>query len=264
MNARRRGERAVGTTARLGLAGRSGFYLILAAITCRLAFFGPVTRQDNAQGALTLVGRNPLGKVAIAATAVGFLLLGVSRLLAALRSREQSAPDRWKAAFGGIFYLALTAVPASFLAGRTSAGSEQGQQHSTARLLGLPGGGIIVVLAGIVFVVVCAIQVRSALREDFTDALRLGGVSHATRTLVVGTGKAGIALRAIVFAPIGVFLIAAGVTFDPAHSRGLDGELLGLARNPWGKALLAFIALAFATFALYSAFEARYRDMSAA
>jgi hypothetical protein len=76
------------------------------------------------------------------------------------------------------------------------------------------------------------------------------------------TGTVGIAGRALIFLPIGIWLIVAGFTFNPKNSHGLDSELLSLAGRWWGLALLSGIAFVLAMFAAYSLLEARYRDVT--
>jgi hypothetical protein len=82
--------------------------------------------------------------------------------------------------------------------------------------------------------------------------------------LVRVAGKVGIAARALVFFPIGIFLIVAAVQYDPDHAKGIDGELLELSGHSWGDAVILLSAAGLLVFALYSFLEARYRDVDAA
>jgi hypothetical protein len=89
----------------------------------------------------------------------------------------------------------------------------------------------------------------------------LAGEPRWVKRLVVVTGTVGIAARALVFAPIGIFLVVAGIQADPQHAKGLDDELALLASNRFGPVLLCVVALGLAVFASYSVLEARYRDV---
>jgi len=64
-----------------------------------------------------------------------------------------------------------------------------------------------------------------------------------------------------VFGVIGVFLVVAAVTFDPAKAQGLDGALRKLATTPLGPWLLVAVALGLVTFGVYSWCEARWRKL---
>lgn len=257
------GSRTARAVARAGLAARAGFYLLLAYLTVRVAVDGGASgRQTNANGALTVVARDPLGKAVIAAAAVGFLTLGVVRIAGAVRDRAADRQQRVLTALQGAFYLVLTWVPLSFLLGSRRTGSEQAQHAETATILGWPGGRALVVAAGLVVIGVCAYQIRMALRQDFTDGLALHRAPAWVCRLVEAAGTVGIAARALVFLPIGILLCVAAVEADPGHAKGLDAELAVIARQSWwGPALLAVVALGLVVFAVYSALEARYRRL---
>lgn len=248
--------------ARAGLVARTGFYLLLSWLVLRLLLADPHP-QANASGALQIVGRGLLGKAALAVAALGFLAYGVSRLLGAVRDRAGSRLARGSTALQGLFYVGLTEVPCSYLLGRHSTGSEQQQHSTTAHLLRLPEGRVLLAAAGLVLIGVCAWQVRTAVRSDFTDSLRTEGCSAWVRRLVRVVGRIGIPARALVFAPIGGFLVLAAVRSDPSAAKGLNAELGALARTSYGRALLAAVVLALLSFTAYSAIEAKYRDVDA-
>ena len=266
--ARRRGkaERDVGrvaiVVARVGLATRSAFYLILVYLVIQLAVDGGGGKQANAHGALSTIASNPPGRGAIAATAVGLLAFGSIRLWDAIRSRRAPWRNRIALTLQGLFYVAVTWVPLSYALGHRSAGSEQ-QQHQTVRsLLQLPGGRAIVFGSGLVLIGVCVRQMWRGLDQDFTKGMKTRGSPRWIRRLIHLTGTAGIPARAMVFAPIGIFLMIAAVQSNPRRADGLDAELATLARNTWGIAVLGLVALGLALFSAYALLEARYRDVT--
>ena len=248
--------------ARFGLVARAAFYLLLAYLVVRVMLADPGP-QANASGALRTVASTPLGRLPIALAAVGFLGFGISRLLGAVRDREATMTSRLTTGLQGLFYIALTEVPASFALGSRSTGSEQQQRTTTERLMALPAGRAIVVALGVVVIVVCLWQAVTAARTGFTDSMRTGDASHGVQVLVRVTGRLGIVMRAVVFLPIGVFLVVAAVHYDPARAKGLDATLSTVAHHPWGRGVLGLIAAGFVVFAAYSMLEARYRDVDA-
>jgi hypothetical protein len=56
-------------------------------------------------------------------------------------------------------------------------------------------------------------------------------------------GAVGSWARALVLVLVGVFVIAAAVTFDPDKARGLDASLRTVAEQPYGPWLLGAVAL---------------------
>jgi hypothetical protein len=258
-------QRSLSVLARCGLAGRTGFYVILAAITVRIAVAGGAHGpQADAQGALGLVSRPLVGKVAVAAVALGFVMFGVGRLIGAVEDHSVSGGRRTLTAIQGVFYVVMAYVPAAFLAGHTQTGSQQQQEKTTAKLLTVPGGQVLLVVVGVILVGVCVRQIRGALAREFCDGLDLTGAPPVVRRVAERAGVVGIIARALVFLPIGVFLAVAAFQSDPAHAYGTDGELLAVSSHPWGVAVLVFVAAGLATFAAFSAIETRYRSVISA
>jgi hypothetical protein len=273
--ARRRGKataQAVGqrrsarVAARVGLAARTGFYLLLAGLVARTAFDrGSGGQQTNANGAMSVIAETVLGKATLAAAGLGFAALGVVRVAGAVRDRKADAHERLFTGLQGLFYVALAWVPLSFLFGNTQTGSEQAQKQETAAVLSWPGGQVLVIALGLLVLGVYAWQVRTAVTQDFEEGLDLRRAPGWVCWLIDVAGTVGLVARAVVFLPIGVFLIAAAVQADPRHSKGLDAELATLARQSWwGPALLWLVAAGLVVFALYSGLEARYRKVSTA
>ncbi len=258
----REATRGLSLLGRLGLAGRTGFYLILTGITLRIALLGGRSKQQaDAHGALTLVSRSLVGKMAIAAVALGFVLFGVGRLVGAFEDDSVSRGRRVLTVLQGLFYLVLAYVPAAYLAGNYMTGSQQEQQRTTARLLAMTGGQEIVFAVGVILVAVCAQQIRGALKQDFRDGLDLDHAPRPVRSIAGSAGVVGITARALVFMPVGIFLMVSAVQFNPGKSYGTDAELLRLSGYGWGVALLCVVAAGLAVFTVFSAIETGYRKV---
>ncbi len=273
--ARRRGRaaaQAVGRrrsariAARAGYAARTVFYLLLAGLVARTAYDGGGGgKQTNAHGAMSVIASTFLGKVALAAAALGFLALGVVRIAGAVRDREAGTVQRVGVGLQGLFYAGLTWVPLSFLFGNQQTGSEQAQKQETASVLSWPGGRVLIIGVGVAVLAVFGWQIRMALTQDYEDGLDLKGAPGWVCRLVRVAGTVGLFARAVVFLPIGIFLIVAAVQADPQHSKGLDAELALLARQSWwGPTLLWVVAAGLVVFAVYSGLEARYRKVATA
>lgn len=258
-------ERTLSALGRIGLAGQTAFFAVLTALTVRVAVLGGASRQQaDAHGALALVSRPTIGKVGIAVVAAGLLLFGVARIVGATRDHDASAWSRVSAALQGGFYAALTYVPVSYLAGDRSAGSQQQQHRTAAQVLGMPLGRALLVAVGIIVVAVSVAQVRIAARRDFEDGLDLARMPTPVRRVTGVAGVVGITARALVFFPIGVFLVVTAVLDRPGDAYGTDQELLSLSGHSWGVAVLAAVAAGLATFVVYSAIQTVYRDVVSA
>lgn len=256
-----RAERIAVVASRFGLASRGGFYLLLAALVIRLAAEGNSGPQADANGALSTVASNPVGDVAVAAVAVGFLAFGATRLWSAWHDRRSSTWRRTTTGLQGAFYLLLTWIPLSYVLGNHTTGSNQSQHHAAGDLLRLPAGRELVALLGVIAVGVCANQIRTALTEEYAEGMQTGRAPQWVGWLVRVAALVGIPARAMVFLPIGVCLVIAAVQADPAHAQGLDQLLAKLSGHWWGVVLLVLVALGLLVFATYSFLEARYRKV---
>lgn len=245
-----------------GLAGRGGFYLIVAALTVEIAVDRHSSRQADASGALALVTTPIGGKALVAAVAAGLVCFGAQSLAEAWKCRGDDRFHAALAALRGVFYLALSWIPVQYLAGNHRVGSEQQQHHTARKLLGFSGGEVLVVIAGLVVVGTCLWQLYTALGGDPSDQLDLSRAPDAVKALAPVLARVGVFVRAATILPVGGLLVYAGLTFDPRRAAGLDGELAMLARYPWGRALLLLIAAGLVAFGVYSFLEARYRDFA--
>ncbi len=253
------GPQTLSGFARVGLLARSVFYCMLVYLVAQLALGGG--KQANANGALTTISAKPGGLAAIAATAAGFLAFGASRIWGAVRDDQQSLGSRATAFLQGAFYVALTWVPLSYALGKHKSGSEQ-QRHKTADgVLRLPAGRELLFALGLIVVVVCVHQFWNGVDQKYADGMDTDQAPRWVRVMIQAAGTIGIPARAAVFFPTGVFFMIAAVQADPNHADGLDKELATLASRDWGSAVLAFVALGLAIFALYSFLEARYRQV---
>jgi hypothetical protein len=247
------------------LVARAGFYLLLTGLVLNIAASGGTdSRQADAHGALATVAANPVGKAAVVAVAAGFLGFGLARMWGAWQDDRTPAWRRVMTACQGTFYLALTWIPMSYVLGKQSTGSNRSEHRTAGDLLGLPAGREIVAALGVVVVGVCVNQVRTALTDEYADGMQLRGAAHWVQWLVRGAARVGIPARALVFVPVGGFLVVAAVQSDPRHAEGLDEVLGKLAGRWWGVLMLAVIAAGLLVFALYSLLEAKYRRVTRA
>jgi type IV secretory pathway VirB2 component (pilin) len=112
--------------------------------------------------------------------------------------------------------------------------------------------GLIVVIVGLVLVV-------EGIRRRFMKYLRTSQMSPRTLRIVRLLGTAGTAARGVVVALVGILVIAAAVSHNPATSGGIDKALLSLRNQPAGPVLLALVALGLVIFGIYGLCEARWR-----
>ena len=89
--------------------------------------------------------------------------------------------------------------------------------------------------------------------------MSLSALSPASRRIVGGVSRFGIAARGAVFGLVGWFLIAAAYHANPGQARGLGGARRGLGQQRYGFALLAAAAMGMIAFGVFEFIRARYR-----
>jgi hypothetical protein len=246
--------------ARLGLAARAFVYVVIGWLALQIAA-GHHTEQANQRGALAEVAGQPLGKVLVWITGIGFAGYALWRLSEAALGTAAEGDDagpRLKSLARGLVYLGLAVSTISFVTGNSNQGQAQQQATTTAKLLRHSYGQWLVGLAGVIVVVVGAVMVFEGARKKFEKDLRLDGLSATTRKVVVSLGVVGTIARGVVFCVAGVLVVDAAVTYDPKESSGIDGALRTLAAQSFGPWLLGALAVGLIAFGAYGFAAARW------
>lgn len=126
-------------------------------------------------------------------------------------------------------------------------------------VLALPGGPVLVGLAGVGVIVGSAFAVRRGITHGFLRELDLRGAGLRRSTLVTRVGQVGWVALGFAYGVPGALLVVAAVRYDPAQPTTLDAGLQAVADEPYGPFLLVVLALGLLAFGLYCAYDARYR-----
>ena len=246
--------------ARVGIAARGLVYVLIAFLAVRIAFGDHDKRADQA-GAFQTLAETGWGKALlwlVAAGLVGYALWELTE--AALGHREDSSDGkrtahRAESAAKAVLYLGLALVAARVASGGSGGG---GSESLTARVLGMSGGRLLVGLAGLVVVGIGVYQLWGGVTKRFEKDIRTSDTAHDK---VVKLGQVGHVARGAVVVVVGLLVVAAAVTFDPAKARGLDAALSAFAAQPYGPLLLVLVALGLLCFGVYSFVESRLRRL---
>lgn len=255
---------AVQRLARVSIGARAVVYLLLAYLTARLALASPAGHSDSTQGAFVSVVREPGGQEAVALLGLGFLVYAAWRLLQAIGGDDSvdGGTELFKRA--GWACIAVAYLLLAGEAAETSIVGHGGAQNATsgaAHVLALPGGRVLLFVAGLG--VVCGavgLMVWAALQrfEVYLPDRRLPGWAEPVVHLVGTTGNLA---RGAAFAAVGATFAAAAVVGRASDAKGLGSALASLTRAPAGRPLLGLVALGFLAFSAMSLLEARYREL---
>jgi hypothetical protein len=243
-------ERGLVWLTRLGFAARGFLYLIIAWLVIGTG------RAEDLTGALDYLRGERVPLVLILA---GFLAYGFWRVTDALFDSEghgegkRGALGRAGAGASGIIYLSLAWQAWRLLKG-DGGGSGGGAQEQAGTVMNLPGGMLLIEIAGVILFLAGLWQLKRAISCDFCKHLR---ADIRQQEWVRWMGRGGYGARGIIFIVTGVFLISAGLSGDPGEAGGMRDALRWM-DSPVNLIVAAGLAL----FGAFSLVEARFRQIN--
>jgi hypothetical protein len=238
----------------IGLVSYGLLHLVLAWIAIQLVLWK--RGEASSEGALSELGKQPLGGVLLWIMAIGLFTLTLWQAVEATIGRDQPSRDsrlrrRLLSAGRAILYLALGALAIAVATGSAST-SGHGEETFTAKLMSVPFGQVLVAAVGAVVVGLGIAQIVKGVKQSFTEDLDRGAPPAIRRLGTVGYCAKGVAL-----AIIGGLFVWAAVTYDPKKAGGMDAALSTIRDQPFGTVLLTIMAIGIACFGVYCFFWAR-------
>ena len=248
--------------ARLGFLAKGLVYALIGVLAFQVAM-GDQQRADQ-KGALQAIADKPGGSVVLWLMVLGFLAYAVWRFSEAAFGRRDETDEKKRtakrlgSAANGAIYLSFAVL--AFRTVTSSSNSSSGADV-TAKVLGWPGGQVIIMVAGLVIMVVAVALAWRGLKTDFEKHLNTARMSRTTFSAVRRLGQVGYIARGAVFFLIGALVVKAAVDHQPGKAQGFDVALRSLAGAPFGQVLLIAAALGLICFGAYCVAEARYRRL---
>ena len=256
------------TFARFGYTAK-GFVYAAIGILALLAAFSVGGKTTGTTGALETISTKPFGKILLGLIAIGLVGYVIWRLIQAISDPENKGSDakgifsRLGYAFSGVAYagVALNAGLLAISSSKGGSGGSDSKQDWTAMVLQQPFGRWLVGLGGALVIGIGLWRIYRAYKIKFRKKLDLNELNPTQEKWLVNISRFGIAARGVVFMMIGFFVLQAAKSYDPEKVKGLDGALLTLSQQPYGKVLLTLMALGLIAYAIYLFLQARYRDI---
>jgi Domain of Unknown Function (DUF1206) len=250
---------------RIGFVGYALLHIAVGWLALQIALGRPGDEGDQA-GAFRVLAGQPFGRFLLVVVAVGLAAMSLWQLLlAAVGHRAERGFSRTferLASLGRtVLYAALAWTSYRIVVGTPTSGAQQ-QQKATAGILAQPAGRFWVTVAGLAVLALGIGMIVYGVRRVFVKRLMTYKMSHSVETTAIRLGQAGYIARGVAFGIVGVLLVRAAQTGDPAKSRGLDAALRTLAAQPFGELLLILVAVGFFAFGVYCFFQAKYRKVT--
>lgn len=251
--------------ARFGYASKCVVYSTIGLLALSVAL-GRGGKLTSAQGALTRLQDVPLGGVLIWLLCVGLVGYSLWQLLRAVLDPEQQGTKakgivkRIGYAASGVANLGV-AYFAYRLATQPNVTETAGSQKDLARqVLEWPAGQVLLGLAGVVMLVVGAVQIANALGAKFTKRIAYHDFGAKYAQTLTRIGQVGITARGIVLGAVGFFLLAAAWKGNASGVRDTAGILNWL--RDQGSWLLGLVAVGTLCYGLWCLVQALYRRIN--
>ena len=234
---------------RLGFAARGLIYFLIGYLALRSG------RAEDGGGIIDYLASGS-GLILVAIMAAGLLAYGAWRLLeawidsAGRGSDPKGAAARAGGAVAGLVHIALGVAAALHALGSGGGGGDSAESGARTAL-GLPGGGLVLILVACLLLATAFVQLANAWKQNFMRHIG-GGV--AARRWIGWLGRAGFLARGIVFLIIAWFFWRAGSEESAGQAGGIAEALQSLP-----DALRTLVAAGLLLFGLFSLAEARFR-----
>ncbi len=253
----------LGYLERLGYAARGALYVVMGVLALRIGLGSGGGQATDLTGSLVFLIGNPFGKLVLIVVVVGLVAYSIWGFVRAIydplhRGRDASGVmARVGFVSSAVSYAAIALFGLGVLLGSPAAAGDSTQKYATT-LLAHPFGGPLTIILGLVSFGVGIGQFVEAYRATFAADLKSAEMTESQRKVVVGLGRFGMAARGVSFLVIGWFLVLAGIHNNAAYARGFGGAFLFLLAQPYGKVLVALVALGFVALGLHSFACARW------
>lgn len=262
----RRAAREAANSRILAIAARAGFaasglvHFMLGSLAISLAEHRG--GEPDQSGAIAEVAKLPGGTIALWLTILGFAALGLWLLLQASLGVGSRSKKRWArslvSAGKALAYFALGWTALTFaLGGSTDA--PRSTRRTSAAILSLPGGQVLLILIGLVAAAIGAYFIHKGAMRGFRDDISVP--DGPTGKGVVGLAMTGHLAKGVAIVVVGLLFVVAAVRVEPDNATGLDGALSSLAALPSGEIVLVAIGAGLIAYGFYSFVRARLAQL---
>lgn len=246
---------------RAGLVAYGVVHLLVAWLAIQLAI-GDKEDQASNSGAMHYLAQQPMGKALVWLIAIGMLLLVVWRVLEALYGYADESDEKKRllkraSSIGkAVIYGAL--AWSAFKTATGDGGGKGGTDSTTAKIMQMSGGQLIVGVIGLAIIGYGISLVVRGWTEKFREHLDAQGQAGQDGSAYVLFGKVGYIAKGVAIAIVGGLFAWASATHDAKKSGGLDQALQTVLEQPFGQVLLIAIALGIAGYGAFCFARAKH------
>jgi len=265
-HARRAARKAAPWLERLARAGyfsRGFVYVVVGLMAGRAALYHG--RPAAMRGAMLEVARQPLGRVAVLALAVGLLGYAAWRAVQSVLDPERKGTKlkgigkRIAYMSTAITYVGLAAAAVALAYSGRGPGDRTSAGRWIAPVMRHPLGRWAVMLTGAWIAGYGAWLLYRSVAKEPEKKLDVSRLRPGVQKAFKLAGRIGIASRAVVFGIIGVWMARAALHHRPGESKMPAGALETVREQPHGHWLLLVVAVGLCAFGFFEMVKSRYR-----
>ncbi|SFA91174.1 MULTISPECIES: DUF1206 domain-containing protein [unclassified Bacillus (in: firmicutes)] len=230
---------------KIGYISKGSIY-IFAGFLSFLAALGSGDKPSGTEGVLTKVEKTPFGEVLlwlIAAGLTGYVCWRGYQIVFANQEDEGGVKVFLKRVgyFISAFIYGMLAYKAVKIALHIR-GGDFSRKSVAGLVLQHSYGDWLVGLVGAIIIGVGFYELYCSIRGKFIRRLNTSQMGKDELKIGKKAGKYGLLARSIVLFVIGYFLIQTSITMNSNNAIGMDGALLKIAQQPYGKWLLGIVS----------------------
>ncbi len=257
-------ENALEAMSRVGFAA-NGFVYLSVGVLMLAAAIDMRGQAVDPHGVLYVLAQQPFGRLWLILIGAGLWAFVGWRALQAFFDADREGSDlngfavRVTQAASGLAYAILASGVFELLDEvGPGMGAEQlaENQDKAATLLGLPFGGVALILIGLAIAGVGIGNVVMGVVNDFAATLVC---SKAVCRWVLPLARIGYVARGLAYLPLALFVTLAGWRAQASEVETFGTALQALERQPGGPVMLGLTAIGLIAFGAYAFVEARFR-----
>jgi hypothetical protein len=248
---------------RLGYVAKAVVYLLVGALAFRVAAHMRGGRITDQGGALSVVLRQPNGRMLLTFIAIGLLTYAAWRIGGAIFGWQRSAHAGYLARAStivrGFVYGAIGVKAMKLLLGLRA--GDSGPEPLVREALRWPFGDWMILFAGIGVACYGVVQIRNAIKGRLEPDLDAATLRRRAGDWALPIARGGIGARAVLMLLLGFGLVRAAIAHRASAAGGLGASMLILRALPEGALLLGAAGAGMFAYGIYQLLHARYAHL---
>jgi len=247
---------AITAIARAGFVAKGLVYLMVGLLTMQTTI-GMRGETSDATDALRAFINQPFGSVLLTIIIVGLIAHALWKLIRGVKDPENRGSGakiallRTSDVLIGFLYIGMSYAAFQILRGLNAADGDETTKVWVERVLHLPFGRWLVMVAAGLLLIGGLVQFYSSWKATFESEFSEKSMSKTELGVVRWLGRIGVAAWGVVYCMMAFLFYRASVNFDAEEAGGLSDALTALREQPYGIWILGIMAGGMIIYGIY-------------